>query len=220
LRQAATAAAPRLDFAVVNRRKMQSLLPLVPQRNATLSVGSLLRSSYLLYFSQPAADRALYKAVQSRPVRSIVELGVRLADRTPRLLEVAAWRNDCLPLRYTGIDLFEGRTGSHRGPSLKQTHAALRLPGARVQLVPGDPLSALARVANSLGGTDLVVISADQDRESLAVAWSWLPRMLTADSLVFLEEPAAKSGSIWRRIPLAEVQQRAIQAGKLRSRAA
>src|SRR5688500_10086785 len=37
------------------------------QRNATLSVGSLIRSAYLLYFSQPAGDRALYKALKSRP---------------------------------------------------------------------------------------------------------------------------------------------------------
>jgi hypothetical protein len=35
-----------------------------PQRNATLSVGSLLKSPYLLYFSQPAADRTLFKAMK------------------------------------------------------------------------------------------------------------------------------------------------------------
>jgi hypothetical protein len=185
-----------------------------------LSVGSLLRSSYLLYFSQPAADRALYKALAARPIRSIVELGIDLADRTLRLLEVAAWRSECLPLRYTGIDPFEGRDGKWPGPSLKQAHAALRLPNVRVQLVPGDPHAALARVANALGGTDLVVISADQDRESLARAWTWLPRMLTAESLVFLEQPGEKAGAVWRRIPLAEVQQLAAQTGRRSRRAA
>jgi len=185
-----------------------------------LSVGSLLRSAYLLYFSQPAADRALYKALAARPIRSIVELGIALADRTPRLLEVAARKGERLPLRYTGIDLFEGRDGKSPGPSLKQAHAALRLPNVRVQLVPGDPHTALARVANALGGTDLVVIAADQDRESLARAWTWLPRMLTVDSLVFLEQPGGKGGTVWRRIPLAEVQQLAAQAGRLTRRAA
>ena len=33
-----------------------------PQRNATLSVGNLLRSAYLFCFSQPAADKGLTKA--------------------------------------------------------------------------------------------------------------------------------------------------------------
>lgn len=185
-----------------------------------MSVGSLLRSSYLLYFSQPAADRALYKALQARPIRSIVELGIALHGRTPRLLEVAARRSDCLPLRYTGIDLFEGRTGSTSGPSLKQAHAALRLPDVQVQLVPGDPQAALARVANALARTDLLIIAADQDRESLARAWNWLPRMLTPESLVFLEERGEKAGTTWRRIPLTEVQQLAARAGRLSRRAA
>jgi hypothetical protein len=199
---------------------MESDLDVWPQRNATLSVGSLLRSSYLLYFSQPAADRALFKAVQGRPIRSIVELGLSLDCRTPRLLEVAAWRSECLPLRYTGIDLFEGRGGAVRGPTLKQAHAALRLPNVRVQLVPGDPQVALARVANALAGTDLVVIAADQDRESLSRAWNWLPRMLTPQSLVFLEETGGKNGARWRLVPLAEVQQLAAAAGRLMRRAA
>ena len=66
-----------------------------------MSVGSLFRSSYLLYFSQPAADRALYRAARGKPIRSIVELGIGLPGRTPRLLEVARWRAQNLPLRYT-----------------------------------------------------------------------------------------------------------------------
>jgi hypothetical protein len=173
----------------------------------------------LLYFSQPAADRALYQALAARPIRSIVELGISLAHRTPRLLEVAAWKRTP-PLRYTGIDLFEGRDAKSPGPSLKQTHVALRLPSVRVQFVPGDPHTDLARVANALGATDLVVIAADQDRESLARAWSWLPRMLTSKSLVFLEQPGGKAGAIWRRIPLAEVQQLAAQASRRSRRAA
>jgi hypothetical protein len=195
--------------------------PLWPQRNATLSVGSLLRSSYLLYFSQPAADRAVYKAVKSRPIRTIVEIGIGHAGRTERLLEVAAWQQDCLPLRYTGIDLFEARPSHAPGPSLKQAFAQLRLPHVKVQLVPGDPYSALRRVANSLTGTDLLLISADQDAESLARSWTWLPRMLTAESLVFAEEPAAKAGqNYWRPLSLADIQKRASEASRSIRRAA
>jgi len=192
-----------------------------PQRNATLSVGSLLRSSYLLYFSQPLADRAVYKAVTGRKVRTIVEIGIGLAGRTQRLLEVAAWRRDCLPLRYTGIDLFEARPSHAPGVSLKQAFAQLRLPNVKVQLVPGDPYSALRRVANSLTGTDLLLIAGDQDAESLARAWTWLPRMLTQKSLIFLEEPAAKPGQKhWRSLKLQEIEEHASKASRAHRRAA
>jgi len=192
-----------------------------PQRNATLSVGSLLRSTYLLYFSKPAAERALYRAARSKAIGSIVELGIDLGGRTPRLLEIASWRSKLLPLRYTGIDLFEARTNGQPGLTLKQAFAALKQPHVSVQLVPGDPAGALRRVANSLTNTDLLVIAADQDRASLAAAWSWVPRMLTATSLVFLQEPDGKPGLLrWRSLTTAEIRRFAEEAGKPMRRAA
>src|SRR5438067_12197918 len=98
-----------------------------PQRNATLGVGSLLRSIYLRYFSQPAGERAIYRAIRDKPIRSIVELGVDLS-RARRLLEMASWRCNGLPLRYTGIDLFDSRPSAQSTLTLKQAFAALRLP--------------------------------------------------------------------------------------------
>src|SRR2546421_4271106 len=93
-----------------------------------VSVARLLRSFSLLYFSQPATDRALYRAVRSRPIRSIVELGISLTSRTPRLLEIAGWGAASLPLRYTGIDLFESRPANQPALSLKQAFASLQSP--------------------------------------------------------------------------------------------
>jgi hypothetical protein len=192
-----------------------------PQRNATLSVGSLFRSAYLLYFSQPAAERLLYRATRGKPIRSIVELGIDLKRRTTRLLEVAAWRGQNLPLRYTGIDLFEARPSEQPKLSLKQAFAALKRPQVNVQLVPGDPAAALRRVANSLTGTDLVIIGADQDRLSLSASWIWLPRMLTPTSLIFIEEPsAAGTPCSWRRMTIPQVEQLAAQTSRSVRRAA
>src|SRR5262245_42549056 len=111
------------------RRKTQSDNPLWPQRNATLSVGRLLRSLYLRYWSQPAADRALYKAIYSHSIRSIVELGIGLEGRTQRVLEVCLWRRGIESLRYTGIDLFEARPAGQSRLSLKEAFARLREPG-------------------------------------------------------------------------------------------
>jgi hypothetical protein len=178
-----------------------------------VSVGRLFRSFYLLYFSQPASDRALYRAIRSRPVRSIVELGISLTSRTPRLLEIAAWRTASLPLRYTGIDLFEARAANQPSLSLKQAFASLQSPQIRIQLVPGDPATALRRTANSLVGTDLLLVSADQDTNSLAAAWTWMPRMLAASSLIFREEPAEKPGqTTWRCLTLADIQRLAAES--------
>jgi hypothetical protein len=186
-----------------------------------LSVGSLLRSSYLLYFSQPAADRSLYQALRGRPVRSIVELGIDLSSRTPRLLEVASWKRGNQPLRYTGIDLFEARPSGQPGLLLKQAFTQLRRPGINTQLVPGDPASALQRVANSLTSTDLLVIAADQNRESLSRAWTWMPRMLNDKSLVFWEEPVQERGQTrWRPLKLADIQRLATEAARSGRRAA
>ena len=87
--------------------------------------------------------------------------------------------------------------------------------------MPGDPYTALLRVANSLAGTDLLLISADQDAESLQRAWCWLPRMLTSQSLVLAAEPAAKAGQThWRPLKLADIQQRASNASRAQRRAA
>jgi hypothetical protein len=184
-----------------------------------LSVGRLLRSLYLLYLSQPASRRGLYKAVRARPVRSIVELGIGLGGRTERILEIAGWRAESL--RYTGVDLFEARPGGAQGISLKEAFAQLQLPGVRVQLVPGDPYTALLRVANALVGTDLLLISANQDPESLARAWTWVPRMLTPTSLVFLEEAGAKAGEThWRQVPSDEIQRLATAVSRSQRRAA
>lgn len=186
-----------------------------------MSVSRLLRSAYLLYFSQPAGERVLWKAIQRGGVHSIVELGIGFSGRTKRLLEVAGWKADSQPLKYTGIDLFEARPAGQKGLSLKEAYAELRLPDVKVQLVPGDPNMALRRVANSLTGTHLLLVSANQDAESLAAAWNWVPRMLTDQSLVFVEEAGARPGTIvWKQIPVAEVRKLAASAGKSLRRAA
>ena len=39
-----------------------------------------------------------------------------------------------------------------------------------------------------LANTDLIIISADQDEESLAKAWFYVPRMMHAQTLVYREQ--------------------------------
>lgn len=186
-----------------------------------MNVGRLIRSAYLLYFSQPAADRTLWKAIKGRPICSIVEIGVGLAvGRTQRVLEIAGWRYDCQPQKYTGIDLFESRPAGQPGLSLKEAHHELRTSGIKFQLVPGDPFQALARTANALTGTDLLLISAGLDETALGRAWTYVPRMLHAHSLVFMQQPGSeKAKESWRILPREEIDKLAA-AGKQSRRAA
>ena len=177
-----------------------------------MSIGSLIRSSYLLYFAQPAPDRALFWAVKRKPIRAIVELGIGLGEtahhRTERLLEVAGWRRACLPLAYTGIDLFESRPTHQPRLTLKQAFHDLRATGAKTRLVPGDPYSALVRTANSLTGTDLLIISADLDADSLAQAWRFVPRMIDPQTLIFQHDARPGPGQeTWRQLKHEEVHQ-------------
>jgi hypothetical protein len=185
-----------------------------------LSTAALVRSTYLLYFSQPAADRPLYKAIKGRAIRSFVELGIGAGQRTERLIEVLGWEAGNLPLAYTGIDLFEQRPSDCPGMSLKAAFAKMKFAGVKTRLVPGDPYSALSRAANQLSGTDLIVISADQDRDSLARAWFYFPRMMHAGTLVFLEEPAAKGTTTYRPISPLEIERLAASANRTLRRAA
>lgn len=170
-----------------------------------------LRYLYLAYLSHPKADRAIYRAIRRGQVRRIVEMGIGDGRRAERMISLArSWGTD-KPIRYTAIDPFELRA-EQDGPglSLKTAYRKLKATGAKVQVVPGDPLTALARVANSLTGTDLLLISADQDDVSLQQAWFYVPRMLHAASQVFFEE-IDDSGARWRPVSRQQIEKLAAQ---------
>jgi hypothetical protein len=153
-----------------------------------------LRSFYFAYLSQPAALRPLYRFIRRHKVRRILELGVGTTERSQRLIEVATTASPGQRIDFTGVDLFELRSDTAAGVSLKLAHRLLKATGARIRLVPGDPHSALSQMANSLGPHDLAVISADQDRQSLSQAWFYVPRVLAETGAVFVEESATEGG--------------------------
>lgn len=121
-------------------------------------------------------------------------------------------------LQYSGIDLFESRGEPSGGPTLKEAYRRLRATGARVRLVPGDPLQALEFAANSLQSIDLLVIAADSGAAEPGPAWFYVPRMLHGRSLVVVEEPS-DSGYVLRRLPPAEIAARAARPASRRAAA-
>jgi len=159
----------------------------------------------LAYFSIPAHDRTLYRAIRRVRARGIVELGVGMGDRAQRLIRTAQRYAAGGSVRYTGVDLFEARSDDRPSTTLKRAHRMLGQTGAKVLLAPGDPLTALARVSNSVTGSDLLIISADQDPQSLTQAWFYVPRMLSEKAEVFIERRRAAGKSYFELIPQEEV---------------
>jgi hypothetical protein len=135
------------------------------------------------------------------------------------MLEVARIHRPPAEICYTGIDLFETRrAGDEPGLTLKRAFQLLRATGARIRLIPGDPFTGLSRAANLLGATDLLVISAEHDPDSLARAWYFVPRMLHAHSRVFLAESTGADGNQrLRQVGAGEINQLVSAAGRRRA---
>lgn len=177
-----------------------------------------LRVFYLLHLSKPLHNRPIYQAIARRGVKSIVELGVGTGQRAMRMIEVAARRTPAGQIRYTGVDLFEARSPRDtQGMPLKMAHRLLQATGAQIRLVPGDPFAALARSANCLGPTDLVIISHELDPALLAPAWFYLPRILHAGSHVLTEHRDAVGGVRIQEVPCEEVSRLAAVAARRRA---
>jgi hypothetical protein len=168
----------------------------------------MLRSLWLTRLSKPAGERTLYRHTLKTPPRRILELGLGTLGRTERLLEIAGSSIAAADLTYVGLDRFESRAATDpAGVSLKEAHQ--RLHGkARVQLVPGNIDSALARVCNHLGLFDLVAISAANDERHLSRCWFFLQRITTAQTTVFVE---SASGA-WSLLPKAKIDEMAARA--------
>lgn len=154
-----------------------------------------LKYTYLAHLSQPSTDRVLYRALDKCPVRSILELGVGDGVRAERLLAIATRNVPDGEVCYTGIDLFEDRPDGSPRIGLKQAYQQLRQQHVKVRLVPGDPCTALSRISNDISGIDLVLVAGDQDADSLARAWMFLPRMLHARARIF-QQSAANDGKL------------------------
>lgn len=174
---------------------------------------------YLLQFSKPSADRMVYRTIRRARVHTILELGMGGGQRAMRMIALASTHNEDQRVGYTGVDLFEAREGHDcPGLSLKTAFQRLRPTGARLKLVPGQPMAVLPQVANDLGQFDLVVISSDALSGQTPRAWFYLQRLLDATSVVLVEEPRADGQSGFRVLPRDEIEARAL-SGRVRKAA-
>jgi predicted O-methyltransferase YrrM len=189
--------------------------------NVAVSLLQRCKYWYLCNFAKPAADRLLYKKLKTKAVNSIVEIGVGQGERITALVKVLSLLHPETKVRYTGIDLFEGRAQGAAGLELREAHRRFSSLGLKVQLAPGDAYSALTRLANSLTGTDWVFISADQDPEAVKRAMRYLPRMLGPESIVFIEERSAAGELLrYQELRLSDIEAKAATQARAERRAA
>lgn len=163
---------------------------------------STLEILALAFFSQPKSDRPIYRLIRRLKPQRIVELGIGQGQRSERMIRFA---NSFGPVHFVGIDMFEASPPGVPHVSIKNAHQRLAGLGGEVRLIPGDAGSTLPHRANELTDTDLIIISATQSAASVAVAWSYLPRMLRSTSCVMLEAPAATDGPSWRMLTADDV---------------
>jgi hypothetical protein len=147
---------------------------------------SWLKHLQLSYFSKPSADRVLYHAIARHRPESIVEMGLGQAERSVAMIELSQRYQPGSEIKYTGLDLFEGRDHRSPGITLKRAHRILGRLTSRVQLFPGNPHQSLARRGNLLLNTDLIVVDLQDSPELLAQLWTPLARLIHDHSQVYV----------------------------------
>jgi hypothetical protein len=161
----------------------------------TLSILNSAKIFYLCHLAKPATDRAIYRLLQQGSVRKIVELGIGTAERALQMLEIAASQAPIAEMQYIGMDLFEARSETDGpGLSFKEAYRTLQATGAKIRLMPGDPLNTMMRSANAIGTIDLLIVSAGIDM-SQARAW-WFAQRLLHDQTQVCVEQRSQSGQL------------------------
>jgi hypothetical protein len=197
---------------------MASIAKTAAPGTAMSSFASGFRFFYLSCLSRPAGDRPLYRAIRRLQAQRLVEIGIGSGLRARRLIDLAQRCSPRSRIHYTGIDLFEAHQAAGTASlSLKETYRLLRATSARIRLAPGDPLSALSRVANVLVGTDLIVISAGVNAQSLSQAWRFVPRMLHGGSQIYIQRETSTPEARFELLDARELAQLAAPPGLRRA---
>ena len=169
----------------------------------------LLRNLYQDFFSKPAHYRSVFRAIRKTRVKSIVQIGIGSGELAKRMIATAQKANPDQSIQFTGVDLFEARPVDQEKCSLIDAHRMFNETGVKAKLMPGDPYSALSRIANSISNADLLIVSADQDLECMEKAWFYVPRFLSEKAIILIESVVAQDKFVFDWLERNEVQQMA-----------
>lgn len=167
----------------------------------------------LILLSKPEPDRLLYRIANRELPLHIAEFGLDTGARAEHLIQVVQRRTDpSVAIRYTGIDLFEGRAAAEAKLPLIEAHRRLTRTGVKVRLLPGDFATSIQRLANQLQGVDLLVITARERLADLSGCWFYVPRILSERASIFLKCLGDNDES-FLRISRSEVEKLAQRSG-------
>lgn len=156
---------------------------------------------YWRYFSKPVGQRGLFLHAIETPIGSILEIGIGSGERTKQVLSLCVPPEGVSQIRYAGVDAFESAKPGTPHLNLKAAHRMLAAFGVKAHLIPGEPVSALARVAHTVLPSDLVIIDGEWGTDSIqsrSIA-EWLPRLCHVQSTIFA---SATLGGKLERIPV------------------
>ncbi|MCU0710480.1 MAG: hypothetical protein MUC43_00375 [Pirellula sp.] len=142
---------------------------------------------YWRYLAKPAGERALFLHVLENPVASILEIGLGDGERFARVIPLCIKPEGISQIRYAGVDPFESASAGTPHLPLKTAHRKLAELGVKANLIPGDTIAAIARVANVVLPSDLVIVDGrwnSGDEISQAIH-QWLPRLCHDRSTIF-----------------------------------
>ena len=181
-----------------------------------MPAAGIIKYAYLAYLAKPAVDRGLYRLLRTEKSHRIVELGIDSLARAANLIAVAQRYSPEAEIHYSAVDWFDLRP--HDMPPLKliDTHRQLKVTGAKIRVLPGEPGETLRRAANSLLKTDLLLIGPSVTEQAFAQAWFYLPRMCHPKTTVLRGSNTA-DGIKYRLISFAEIAERSVMATPARA---
>lgn len=149
----------------------------------------------LLRLSQPAGDRALYKAVRGHQITSVLEVHVGDGSRSQTLVQWLREQGQEGPIRYAAVDPFD--MGGENHMSLKQFHTELGRLGTKPLPVPhtGNLGMALKRVLHTIGPVDLIVLDCPPQEYLETTAAQVLSRLTHEQSIVMGQ--CAETSGLW-----------------------
>ncbi len=144
-----------------------------------------LQKLYWNKFGKPANERALHQALVDQPFATVLEVGIGDGERLRRIAKLIQIPEACETVRYIGTDEFEAASeGKHL--TLKQAHQLAGQLNFKASLIPGDPGSAVGRVAHKLGACDLVIIDGGLDPAAPTEGpiGAWIDRIAHSESVI------------------------------------
>ncbi len=175
---------------------------------------SRFRQWKLLHFTKPLRDRSLFRFIVENKITNLVRFGLESEEHLANLIQLARQAAENKPIRFIGIDRFEGTAGTSVG--LKSAHRLLHRMGISYRLLPGDALPVLMRFANEITDVQAVVFSPGWVPDVHDRTWFYLPRMMAPEGKVLLA-PNDEDGA-YRAVD--RVQAEAIGYASLTPRAA